>query len=98
MTAPMTRKATVTTLGDRIRHAREQQGLTQFELASRAGIRPEVLNRIERGKSVGALGSLHKLAPLLSISIEELVGLRGTTPAITKPASKAESGKKGKRR
>ena len=36
-------------LGDRLRRRREEVGLTQTELARRAAIRVETLNRIERG-------------------------------------------------
>lgn len=76
------------TLADRLVHARKRKGLTQFEVAAQAGIRPEVLNRIERGKSNGALLSLHKLAPVLGMSIDELVGLTpagGKAPVVAKP-------------
>lgn len=71
-------KRSMPTLGDRLRHAREAKGLTQFEVATEAGIRVENLNRIERGKSNAALVSLHKLAPVLGLKLEELVGLHAS--------------------
>jgi len=92
-------KRAMPTLGDRLRHAREEKGLTQFQVAADAGMRPEVLNRIERGRSNAALASLHKLAPVLGLEINELVGLHAsvaTKPGVMKTAKAAVSGKAGK--
>jgi DNA-binding XRE family transcriptional regulator len=43
-----------------IRH-RRRLGLTQTELARRAGIRPETLNRIEQGKRTPSVASIEKI-------------------------------------
>ncbi len=43
-----------------IRH-RRRLGLTQAELARRAGIRPESLNRIEQGKVSPSVGTVEKI-------------------------------------
>lgn len=40
---------------------RKLAGLTQAELARRAGVRPETLNRIERGNSTPTVASIDKL-------------------------------------
>ena len=40
---------------------RRRLGLTQVELARRAGIRPETLNRIEQGKSTPSVASVEKI-------------------------------------
>ena len=48
-------------LARKIIKARRQAGLAQAELARRAGIRPETLNRIERGKSTPAVATIAKI-------------------------------------
>jgi DNA-binding XRE family transcriptional regulator len=40
---------------------RRAAGLTQVELAKRAGIRPETLNRIEKGKHVPSVATIEKI-------------------------------------
>jgi DNA-binding XRE family transcriptional regulator len=37
-------------------------GFTQADLARRAGVRPETLNRIERGKAVPSIATVDKIA------------------------------------
>jgi len=43
-----------------LRH-RRRAGLTQAELARRAGIRPETLNRIEQAKQVPSMATVEKI-------------------------------------
>lgn len=89
-------KRLVVTLGDKVRSRREGLGMSQYELAQKSGLRPEVVSRIETGKSGASLASLHKLAPILGLSIDELVRdqstVRKTTGAET--AAKTTKGKK----
>jgi transcriptional regulator with XRE-family HTH domain len=67
---------TTSTFGERLRRIREQRGLTQQELAERAGIRYETINRIENGKHaeprvyVGVA-----LAKALGVTMDYLVGM-----------------------
>jgi len=44
-----------------ILRARRRLGLSQAELARRAGIRPETLNRIEQGRNKGSIPSFAKI-------------------------------------
>jgi DNA-binding XRE family transcriptional regulator len=53
-------------LGERVRQRRRQAGLTQADLARRAGIRVETLNRIERGHTTPDFGTLRKLVVAMS--------------------------------
>ena len=48
-------------LARKIIKARRQAGLTQAELARRAGIRPETLNRVERGKTTPDTATIAKI-------------------------------------
>lgn len=49
------------TLSRGIIRRRRSLGLTQVELARRAGIRPETLNRLEHGKHTPSVATLEKL-------------------------------------
>lgn len=70
----MTKRALVT-LGDKLRAKRLALKKSQYEVAVEAGLRPEVISRLENNKSPGSLVSLHKLAPVLGLTIEELANL-----------------------
>lgn len=74
----MPKRAPVITVADRLKAARQAAGKTQLELANEAGLRPEVVSRIERGKCPATLLSLRKLCPVLGVTIDEMV--YGPTP------------------
>lgn len=89
----MTKRAPVT-LHDELRAARLRLKKTQYEIAIEAGVRPEVVSRLERGKSRASLASLHKLCPVLGLSLDELTAKSN----LAKPApvaGKATQKKKG---
>ena len=48
-------------LARKITKARRQAALTQADLARRAGIRPETLNRIEKGKTTPDVATIAKI-------------------------------------
>lgn len=48
-------------IGRRLRDRRSEAGLSQVQLARRAGIRPETLNRIERGHTTPDFATVRKL-------------------------------------
>lgn len=48
-------------LARKIMKARQQAGLTQAELARRASIRPETLNRLEKGKTTPDTATIVKI-------------------------------------
>jgi transcriptional regulator with XRE-family HTH domain len=52
---------------------REQQGVSQVELAERLGIHVTNLNKIERGKASPDLARLEQIARELSVSVADLV-------------------------
>jgi DNA-binding XRE family transcriptional regulator len=48
-------------LAEKLLRRRQTSGLSQAELARRAGVRPETLNRIERGKTTPDFATVRKL-------------------------------------
>jgi DNA-binding XRE family transcriptional regulator len=70
--ACMTKRAPVATIGERLRAKRLALKKSQYEVAVEAGLRPEVISRLENNKTKASLTSLHKLAPILGFSIDEL--------------------------
>ncbi len=61
-------------VGETIRHHRQRVGITQEELARRAGIAPTSVVRLEGGEvRAPRLSTLHKLAGALQIPVAELV-------------------------
>jgi DNA-binding XRE family transcriptional regulator len=60
-------------LADKLMRRRQAVGLSQAELARRAGIRPETLNRIERGRTTPDFATVRKL--VLAINAAELDSL-----------------------
>lgn len=55
------------TLGERIRIARKRRGLTLRELAGRAGVSPNTLLALERGRSTASIGVLATVLWLLGL-------------------------------
>lgn len=58
--------------GDRVRELRLAKGLSQEELAHRAGIHWTYLSGIERGIRNPALKNIAKIADALAVSLSEL--------------------------
>lgn len=60
-----------TGLAQKLARRRHSAGLTQAELARRAGIRPETLNRIERGRTTPDFATIRKLAEAINTAEQE---------------------------
>lgn len=60
-------------IGDQIRTARRQAGLTQERLAELAGVDRQAVNRIEQGHSSPKLDNLIRLALALDMQLADLV-------------------------
>jgi transcriptional regulator with XRE-family HTH domain len=58
----------------RIVEAREKRGLTQAQLAGKAGITPAAISQIENGLRVPTIPVLHKIAAVLEVSLDYLTG------------------------
>ena len=63
--------------GQRVRWLRSEHGLTQEQLAERAGISVDFLSLIERGKSAPSFENLDDLASALEVSVVELFSFEG---------------------
>jgi transcriptional regulator with XRE-family HTH domain len=61
-------------IGDRLKNLRIRRALTQQELADRAGVSSNALNRIEQNKAEPHMSTLRKLAKALDVDPTELVG------------------------
>jgi transcriptional regulator with XRE-family HTH domain len=61
-------------IGDRLKTLRVRRALTQQELADRAGVSSNALNRIELNRAEPHMSTLRKLAKALDIDPSELVG------------------------
>ena len=57
-----------------LRDTRSARGLTQARLAELLAVSPRVYNRWERGAAIPRLDTLVKIAEILEVSLDELVG------------------------
>jgi transcriptional regulator with XRE-family HTH domain len=61
-------------IGDRLKNLRIRRALTQQELADRADVSSNAINRIELNKAEPHMSTLRKLAKALDVDPTELVG------------------------
>lgn len=59
-------------VGDRIRHIRKEKGLSQEQLAERAGLHNNYVGQVERGEKNLTIETLEKIVSGLDISLEEM--------------------------
>jgi transcriptional regulator with XRE-family HTH domain len=59
------------TIGERLRRLREEQGLTQRDLAA-PGVSPQYVSKIERGQRSASVKALRRIAPKLGVSWQYL--------------------------
>ena len=67
-------------LADKLRRRRRAAGLSQAELARRAGIRPETLNRIERGRTTPDFATVRKLVIAMNEAERQRAARELSTP------------------
>jgi transcriptional regulator with XRE-family HTH domain len=66
---------------DRLRKARENRGLSQSELAEKAGFQPSAISHFESGRRSPSLENLKRLADALAVDIDFLLGREPDTSA-----------------
>jgi transcriptional regulator with XRE-family HTH domain len=63
------------TIGERIRKLRQEQGLSQHDLARKAGVRRPTISELESGKQQGlTVDTAKRLARALGVGIDYLAG------------------------
>ena len=66
-------KTTIEKFGEKVREERLKQGLSQEELASRAGVHRTYIGMIERAEKNITLENIEKVAKALKLNINELL-------------------------
>jgi DNA-binding XRE family transcriptional regulator len=69
------------TLADKLVRRRRDAGLSQVELARRAGVRPETLNRIERGRTTPDFATVRKLVTAMNAAEREILDRKTSHPS-----------------
>lgn len=69
---PRTAKASREKLGENIRKARIEQGISQEQLGFEAEISRELVSRIENGQRNLSHDTIHKIAGALNLEVQEL--------------------------
>lgn len=78
----------VSGMGDRIREAREAQGINQSQLAQQLGVEQSHVSKWENDRRIPRLPTLVTIGKLLCVSLDFLVlGRRGPGAPATKDAS-----------
>src|SRR5438445_13452744 len=72
--------------GEKLRKIREDKGLSQAELANKAGFQPSAISHFESDRRSPSFDNLKKLADALSVTIDYLLG-RETVPASAGPVA-----------
>ena len=68
-------KTTLEKFGEKVREERLKQGLSQEELATRAGVHRTYIGMIERAEKNITLANIEKIAKALNFSISEITDL-----------------------
>jgi transcriptional regulator with XRE-family HTH domain len=75
-------------LGQKLREARLERGWSQWQLALRTGIAPNLISQYERGAMIPSVPTLEKIARVLSVSVDWLLDLEGASEAHDSAPSK----------
>jgi len=67
-------------LAEKLVSRRKAVGISQAELARRAGVRPETLNRIERARSTPDFSTIRKLVVAMNEAERQLAALDSSIP------------------
>jgi len=80
-----------TTIGRFVRQLREEEGLTQDQVATKTGISYQSLSGLENGRENFSIDVLESLAKALDVSLPRLVsGAYGTQEGLTAPRANAD--------
>ncbi len=76
-------------VGRRVREIRKKMKLTQSTLGERAGITPDYMGRIERGRGAVTLETLDRIAAALSIPLRQLLDVKEIASASREEVSRS---------
>ena len=87
----------ILTIGKKIKQLREQQGLTQSDLAEKLGTSRVAVSKWETGKKVPLLGEAERIIVYFQITLDELIGGKHTevncrTMNVTQNAQEEKTG------
>lgn len=85
-TAAVRREAT-TGVGERIREARQAEGMSLREFGSRVGVSASFLSQVELGRAMPSMGTLWTIVSALGLSFDALLGTDTGGPADTATAA-----------
>jgi transcriptional regulator with XRE-family HTH domain len=72
-------------LGQKIKNSRQGQGMTQSDLAEKAGISVSFLSFLESGKRKGSLETYFQIAASLGTDLSDLLRVKKTKSAFGNP-------------
>ena len=73
--------AAVSTVGERLREARQERGVSLRALARDVGVSPSLISQIETGKSQPSVSTLYAITSALGVSVEYVFEARAAEPA-----------------
>jgi transcriptional regulator with XRE-family HTH domain len=83
------RKVDPTVVGERLREARKEAGLSLRGLAKRVGVSASLMSQIERGRVMPSVGTLYGIVTELGLSMDDVFRTNGTTAPPAEPAAEA---------
>ena len=88
----MTKEARMEKFGERVRVLRDNKGLSQKELADRIGMTRSIISTYETGQKMPTYGKLIKLADVLEVSTDYLLGVENDSILDLSGLSEAQDG------
>lgn len=70
-------------IGEALRHRRAEEGLRLVDVAKRAGVSPQYLSEIERGRKDASSEVLAAVAGALDLTVLDLVSLAASPSAVS---------------
>ena len=78
-------------MGERLRAARRERGLSLRELAKRLDVSPSLISQVETGRASPSVSTLYAIAQVLSVSVDDLLFDEVNRPQRSPPV-RAEQG------
>lgn len=73
-------------IGARLRHERQSRGMSLRKVAQDLGVSASLISQVETGKTQPSVATLYALATLMSVSVDELLGLETEQQSASVPA------------